>query len=202
MGHLELITHWCSSMKFHAWLPYKAKWYPWLSHFPIILSAWCKSCFIQALSVQPKWTYHLLHVPCPAQSNSQTLKRKGKLKSLGLWVSKSYWVNLLHTTQVQPHHCNSPSSGPHLSPTHHHHHPNLVLWALSLLSILLLCNQKCLFKMLTCLCQSHPFFQSSNGQCGLYYQPLWTHFPSLSPHPLLTIPQTRHSLSELCWSLC
>lgn len=93
---------------------------------------------------------------------------KVKPKSSGL-VSESYWVTFLDTSQIQPHHCNGPSSSFLIFLLNNTYSLLSSLLATnSLLPTVLLCTPKGLLKMLICPCHTSTFSPvPSNGQCGL-----------------------------------
>lgn len=110
LGSHNIFVH--SYTQAHAWLPHKAKLYPWLSYVPITVPAWYKSCLIHELSIESIWfiIHFMLQLALPSLTfRNQRGNRRSRTQ--GLLVSESCWVNLLNTTQIQTHHCNDPGSG-------------------------------------------------------------------------------------------
>ena len=145
--------------------------------------------------LRPRAFIHPLHVPHSAQSNTQTPEEKGKI-----WVSGPLSYNKTRCVNLSWHSDPAsllqwPSSGVLVSLLNNTNYPTLcylVPLALSFLATLLLCNQRYLRKMPICLCHT----PASNLRSSLPTSPD-TRCP-LSPRRLLTILQTKHTLSKTC----
>ena len=207
MGHWELIIHLCTVTQFHTRLPHKAKCYSWLSFDPMTIFAWYKSCLIHALSIETKGIYP--STSCPtfcAVEYSDNQRRKARSESLGLLVITSPVDQPLsqHSDPASLLQC--PSSGALISLLNNTNYPALcylVPMALSFLATLDTLQPE-VSSQNAYLPMSHPCFQSK-----VFQWPVWSALPAspdiscpLSPHHLLTILQTKHSLPKTCLSVC
>ena len=152
--------------------------------------------------LSPGGFIHPLHVPHSAQSNTQTPEEKGKIWVSGpLSYNKSCCVHLSPSTQIQPHFCNGlaqVSSSP--SETTLTTCPALSSPTGSLLSRHSPALQPEVSSQNAYLPMSHPCSQST-----VFQWPVWSALPTspdtgcpLSPRHLLTILQTKHTLSKTC----
>lgn len=142
---------------------------------------------------------HFMSHILPSQKYSDT---RGERQ---IWVSGPLSYNKtvassLSGTQIQPHFCNGLAQVSSLSLLNNStNYPTLcylVPLALSFLATLLLCNQRVSLQN-AYLPMSHPApnLRSSSGQCSLAPTSPDTCCP-LSPRRLLTILQTKHTLSK------